>query len=485
MTQPSDAPPPAQTRLFQRHWTWWFMVAVLVVVAAARLRLLNFPLERDEGEYAYAGQLMLQGIPPYQLAYNMKFPGTYAAYAVIMALFGQTPAGIHFGVLCLTTLTALMLFWLGKQILDGTAGVVAATTYAVMAASPAMLGLAGHATHFAAFFATTGLCLMWKTRQNARGLTVFAAGCLFGLAILMKQHAALIGLWAVIAFAIDRLCQTSLSVIKRLGLVAVLGAGLVLPFGLCCLILWHTGVFGKFWFWTIDYARQYESVVPIDQAPRLFWERLYRLAGADPLLWLVAVTGLGLVWFDGRLRPARLWLLGFCLMSALTVIPGFYFRKHYFLFTLPAAALLAGCAVSGARWLWSQRMKSSRFGDWPVWYYALMVATTVIAKSGVWFIRTPEQIARSLECYLPEDRPVIQTAFQRCGEEGQPYDLELRFSTAKGRQLWIRTLAEPVWEKGKVVRVVGFIMDLTARRPPDRVWRGAEEMPPGNNGAVP
>ena len=93
-------------------------------------------------------------------------------------------------------------------------------------------------------------------------------------------------------------------------------------------------------------------------------------------------------------RPSRLWLLGFCLVSALTVIPGFYFRKHYFLLTLPAAALLAGCAVSGARRLWSQRMKSSRLGDWPVWCYALMVAATVIAKSGIWFIRTPVQIAR-------------------------------------------------------------------------------------------
>lgn len=70
------------------------MVAVLVIVAAVRLRLLNLPLERDEGEYACAGQLMLQGIPPYELAYNMKFPGTYAGYAVIMALFGQTPASI-------------------------------------------------------------------------------------------------------------------------------------------------------------------------------------------------------------------------------------------------------------------------------------------------------------------------------------------------------------------------------------------------------
>jgi len=397
------------------------MVAVLVVVAVARLRLLNFPLERDEGEYAYAGQLMLQGIPPYQLAYNMKFPGTYAAYAAIMALFGQTPAGIHFGVLCMTTLTALMLFWLGKQILDWTAGMVAATSYAVMAASPAMLGLAGHATHFAAFFATAGLCVVWKARQNGRGLTVFAAGCLFGLAILMKQHAALIGLWAAVAFAVDRLCQTSLSAVKRLGPVAVLGAGLVLPFGLCCLILWHAGVFDKFWFWTIDYARQYESVVPINQAPQVFGERLCHLAGADPLLWLVAVTGLGLVWFDGRLRPARLWLLGFCLMSALTVVPGFYFRKHYFLLTLPAAALLAGCAVSGASRLWNSRAGTSRFGDWPVWCYALMVVTTITARSDIWFVKTPVQIARIIYGAdpLPESEVIAKYICNNSGPDAR------------------------------------------------------------------
>jgi two-component system CheB/CheR fusion protein len=90
----------------------------------------------------------------------------------------------------------------------------------------------------------------------------------------------------------------------------------------------------------------------------------------------------------------------------------------------------------------------------------------------------PESIARGLVFYLPEDRPVIQAAFQRCVEEGLPYDLETRFTTAKGRQLWIRTLAEPVLQNGKVVRVVGLIMDITDRRPPDRADTNAEEMPP-------
>ncbi len=44
------------------------VVIVFALVIAIRIRLLRIPLERDEGEYAYAGQLMLQGIPPSKLA---------------------------------------------------------------------------------------------------------------------------------------------------------------------------------------------------------------------------------------------------------------------------------------------------------------------------------------------------------------------------------------------------------------------------------
>ncbi len=66
---------------------WWVLaVGAFSLTTAVRIRLLGIPLERDEGEYAYAGQLLLQGIPPYKLAYSMKFPGTYVAYAITMFL---------------------------------------------------------------------------------------------------------------------------------------------------------------------------------------------------------------------------------------------------------------------------------------------------------------------------------------------------------------------------------------------------------------
>jgi hypothetical protein len=89
------------------------------------------PLERDEGEYAYAGQLILQGIPPYQIAYNMKLPGTYAAYALIMEMFGQTAAGIRTGLLAANALTILLVYALGR-FYGNIVGVVAGVSYGLV-----------------------------------------------------------------------------------------------------------------------------------------------------------------------------------------------------------------------------------------------------------------------------------------------------------------------------------------------------------------
>jgi len=43
----------------------WILTALIMVGAAAlRLPLLDVPLDRDEGEYAYVARLLLDGIPP-------------------------------------------------------------------------------------------------------------------------------------------------------------------------------------------------------------------------------------------------------------------------------------------------------------------------------------------------------------------------------------------------------------------------------------
>ncbi len=73
-------------------------------------------------------------------------------------------------------------------------------------------------------------------------------------------------------------------------------------------------------------------------------------------------------------------------------------------------------------------------------------------------------IERGVECYNPEDRPVIMAAFRECAEKGQAYDLEFPFTTVIGRRIWIRTVADPVLKGDRVVKVIGNIMDITERK---------------------
>src|ERR1039458_7526283 len=131
-----------------RYCCYGLLLLIILFFALIRFQLRESPLERDEGEYAYAGQLILQGIPPYQLVYSMKLPGTHAAYALVLAIFGQTPSGIHLGLILINAATTLLVFLLAARLFGGLAGVVAAASYGLLSTSPSVNGLAAHATHF-------------------------------------------------------------------------------------------------------------------------------------------------------------------------------------------------------------------------------------------------------------------------------------------------------------------------------------------------
>jgi PAS domain S-box-containing protein len=73
-------------------------------------------------------------------------------------------------------------------------------------------------------------------------------------------------------------------------------------------------------------------------------------------------------------------------------------------------------------------------------------------------------IQRSLDCYAPECRSIIREAFQRCVDQGIPYDLELPFISHAGRRLWVRTTAKAQFKDGQATKVVGNIMDITRRK---------------------
>ena len=162
------------------HVALIILATALLFVIFVRWRLREMPLERDEGGFAYLGQLLLQGIPPFQLAWDIKPPGLYLAYSAMMAMFGQSAAGIHLGLLAVNLATIGLVFLLTRDLFDPLTGSLAAAAYALLALSPSVLGVVAHATHFTAFFGVAATWVLWRALQSDRTILLLLSGILFG-----------------------------------------------------------------------------------------------------------------------------------------------------------------------------------------------------------------------------------------------------------------------------------------------------------------
>ena len=387
------------------RFDWWVLaVIVFGLVIAIRIRLLGIPLERDEGEYAYAGQLMLQGIPPYELVYNMKFPGTYAAYAVIMSVFGQTILGIHLGLLLVNAATIALIFLLGRRLMNSTAGFAAATSYAVLSVSPSVLGLAAHATNFVMLPVLGGTLLILKYSEPERHAfeRLFASGLLFGIGALMKQPALLFIPFGAIYLLWNDVRQR-LTPKKILLRNLIFGVAAIVPLGITCLILWHAGVLDKFWFWTVRYAGQYGTFLvseiysgrwPLSRAMQVSLQSVTEAIGIGWVLWALAGLGLIVGLWDRSSRANTNFLLGLLVFSALAVCQGFYFRPHYFIMILPAVSLLVGVAISKLSDLLTGRMIVVRVV--PIFLLGTSLSLPILWEKTFFFGFSPVEACRML-----------------------------------------------------------------------------------------
>jgi hypothetical protein len=389
------------------------LLAVLLVVFV-RIRLLTVPLERDEGEFAYAGQLILQGVPPYQLFYNMKFPGIYAAYALLLAVFGQSDAGIHFGLLLVNLTGILLLYRLARRFLDVPGAVAAAASYALLSTSPVVLGLAAHATQFVVVAALAGLLLLLRGEDSGKPAPFFCSGLLLGVACLMKQPGALFGLFGFCLLAARCAREKEQWRVHCLRTV-VFATGLAAPLALTAVILWRAGVFKRFWFWTVVYATEHAAGNPWDTSLDFLTRFFHTLSfTADGSFWIAAGLGLVSLFLARGQQRKGYWMAGFLVCSGAAVALSNYFSSHYFVMLLPALCLLAGQAVSAAM-QWARA--GNRNPAWPAGVFVLMWLLTVFHHRDTFFILNPGQVSRKyygtnpfLECrqigrYLGEHSP--------------------------------------------------------------------------------
>ncbi len=393
------------------------LTIVILFFSLIRIRLLNFPLERDEGEYAYSGQLVLQGIAPYSLAYNMKLPGTYAAYALIMAAFGESPAGIHAGLLLANAATVILLFLLAKKLFGPLAGLAAGSSYALLSTGESVLGLAGHATHFVVLAALAGIFILLHAIESKRNTLYFLSGLLLGLGFLCKQPGVFFVLFgSLFSIAMEwRTGKDWRGLARRLG---IYGAGAIIPLTVTCVVLFFAGTLGKMWFWTFSYGAQYASALIFFEGWQQFSTMAFSVVEPVAFVWILAAIGLAALAWDSRTWRHAIFAIGFLFFSWAAVCPGFYFRQHYFILVLPAVCLFVGIAVSSAAHELSEHLPSPAATAVPLLILLTAIAVSVAGQSDIFFRLSP--LAASRAVYGSNPFPEAQVISEYLKQHSSP-----------------------------------------------------------------
>lgn len=372
--------------------SWFLLAGLITFITYIRIRLLSTPFERDEGEYAYIGQLFLQGIPPYQAAFTMKLPGTSMMYAVFMLLFGQTVTAVHLGLLIVNCASIILLFFLARRWFNTFAGIISSVFFALATINPGVFGFAGHATHFVVFFALLGILILDISREKENPLWLISSGLSFGFAFLMKQPGLAFFLFAISMILYNKFLNTH-EWKKTLRRLLLLLAGFLVPVFLLLGIIVLGGTFNRFWFWIVQYSSQYGSIMELKQGIPLLLQVLKTLWEDLRSYCILTCFGFLLLLFKRFQTTITVTLIIFLIFSIAAVLPGFYFRPHYFILMLPASSLLIGSVF-----YFIQKKAKQRIG-WEIFLAVVFITAAVeniFTNYSYYFVNTPTKIVQEL-----------------------------------------------------------------------------------------
>lgn len=337
----TTAPPPKP----ERDYTLVFLFIVIAIVSYIRYRYITMTLERDEGEYAYIGNLFLHGVPPFKNGYSMKLPGTSLMYALFMFLFGHSNTGIHTGFMVMNAATMYFLYAAFKKLFNPFIGLATAAIYGLMAIGLPFIGFAAHATHCICFYGSIALLLLAGYMKSGKTLTLFLIGLMMGMAFLMKQQAIFLivyyGLFLLIYLKMEKKLKWP-DILKKL---VWYGIGVIIPYLIIFFIVVFTGQFRDFWLWTVQYASQYESVKDLSIIEIYLKSSFTPAWAVYDYLWIISLAGMVVLFLTPYSRIQKIFATGFIIASAYVVSSGFYFRPHYYIVILPAIGFLAGILI--------------------------------------------------------------------------------------------------------------------------------------------
>ncbi|PWU21964.1 MAG: hypothetical protein C5B50_00375 [Verrucomicrobia bacterium] len=350
--------------------TWLAAIALGSFFVLLRWNLYNQPLVRDEGEYAYAGQLLKHGQLPYEKSFLQKPPMVAYSYALASLIAPKTfwlPRILAYACAAAAT---LLLGWIAKTEFGNGA------QWPVMWLVTPMLLLPGRDqatanTEMFMILPLVGTVAIYVFARNPRGspaipgrldgqATWFAAGGLAAVTFWYKYTAlplllVLFGAWAweefkvqSSRFKVEATAPNSGEENKKTKSKASLkqpGAGRSVLYGFAGAAIASLVIIGWFlfrdgglrlWECTVVFNRYYAQSESFDSAGFFSWLKKF-----GTQWWILLLLPLGLA-LKRRLNRLGFWLLMFVAAWIATAMSHY---GHYYIVVMPFWALLAGVGI--------------------------------------------------------------------------------------------------------------------------------------------
>jgi len=320
-----------------------FLLLLLVfIVHSIRSNFLMIPFERDEGIYSYFGKLVLEGKTPYIDFYEVKFPGLFYFYGLIVGIFGDTVKGMHTGFMYINILTLLFIYFASRNLFSPIAGLISAITFAFVSLTPNLSGFTVQAEHGVAFFIAMGLLFYSLARNSGKWAHYFFMGIAMGGAVMVKTSGVFLAFWGAIILFSDFIFTKPRTAKNFWGSMLPYAAGGILIIGVMFTIIFIKGSFKEMMFWAYEHPKQYVSNMPFEEGVKYFKYTRDAIIQNHKFFWIHAILALVI----SLLKPVpwKLKIFGITLLafSFLTIVPGYYFYGHYWIQTIPGLSVVAG-----------------------------------------------------------------------------------------------------------------------------------------------
>ena len=173
------------------------LILILAAAMAARWPFRHVVLVRDEGEYVYLAQQILQGATPYLDVYNQKTPFVFYLMSFFQLLVGRDLVALHMATAVYGLLSTVVLYLFTRRLFGQIAAIGAALAFNVMTFDQCGVAHSASTEFFMLLWITVAIDLWYRGSTSGRWWLTLLSGMAAGMAYQTKQTGM-----AVIAFLV-------------------------------------------------------------------------------------------------------------------------------------------------------------------------------------------------------------------------------------------------------------------------------------------